>query len=252
MFGTVASFREATFRGEVLLFNTTLPDTLDFRYVKHIAQDIDFNIAEAPRTNGKCEIALLGSDLRKIRINMEIFHLYFPDSMTFDQRGSVYLTVLNKLKDEGLMESYNALDVEYQDSVYQNGGRIRRNLVGPFLKAWSYYGHEKWFIFPWTIGLFTVFSVLTGLRYGRLYDVYPIDSIGRFGAEGMRQCKKKLIQIVQAVAYTAIIFFGLKLRFENFKGGAVWQHPLLFFYLIIVYVVGLICLGFIVNLVLGR
>lgn len=61
-----------------------------------------------------------------------------------------------------------------------------------------------------------------------------------------------LLYTMRVVTYTALIFFGLKMSVDKFKTGVVRRHPVLFGYLMVVYLVGLVCLGFIANMVFAR
>ncbi len=126
-FGNKAVFREAEFREEVNFFKTTLPDLLDFRHIKDIKKEIDFTSAQLKLNGNKCNIALAGTNIEKLKLNMNLFELWFPidtifidtvivgDSLeefkelhilNFDQKSGIYERVLNKLENDGLKESF--------------------------------------------------------------------------------------------------------------------------------------------------
>jgi len=256
-----ADFQWTRFREDVIFSDAILPDTLDFRDIKDIRKDIDFTLSLPPRSKGKCHIALAGADISKIKLNMALFKLSFPidtiwgetsagkdsiirvDSTSYDGQLSVYESVLKNLKDDGFMESYEILDIDYRRFKYQHGGFFDWYILDTFQEWWWNYGYSKELVFLWAIGFWVLFSLLNLIFfYPKLSEnVYEI----KFLQKGIRYW-------LQVVTYTAIVFFGLKMDVANFKECVVRKHPLLFVYLMVVYVVGLVCLGFIVNIIFTR
>jgi hypothetical protein len=271
-----ADYRSARFHGDVLFSNDTLPDYLDFRYVKDIRKEIDFTSSLPPRPKEKCHIAVAGAEINKIKLNMALFTLWFPidttfgkssagkdsieriDSTSYDGQLSVYESVLKKLKDDGFMESYQILDIEYRQFKFHHGPKLLGILnIGPLLNilnnVWWYYGYNKELIFLWAIGFWFLFSLVNLKVYPRLSgSVYTIPFLEKLETSLLTRVKKRLFYFFQVVTYTAIVFFGLKMDVAKFKKGVVREHPLLFVYLMFVYVVGLVCLGFIVNIIFTR
>jgi hypothetical protein len=262
-----ATFRWARFGDAVWFRNTILPDTMDFENVRYIEREIDFTNAKRP-TNGKnCEIALLGSDIRKIKLNMELFHLWFPDlatfnqlngkldtvSVTFDQKRGVYESVLKKLKDDGLIESYKILDIEYQDTLYNRSGWFNRLVINNWQKVWWNYGYDKMRVFYCSFGLLLLFSFVNLPLYRKLAsEVYSIDFVEKSVSTDMGRFRRWLLHLRKTTTYTTIIFFGLKMDLEKFRENVLSHHPWLLMYLMFVYLVGLVCLGFIANIILAR
>lgn len=276
-FKGIAVFRSARFRGDVILSNDTLPDYMDFRYVKDISKEIDFTFSLPPRPKEKCHIAFAGADVRKIKLNMALFTLWFPidttfgksstgkdsieriDSTSYDGQLSVYESVLKKLKDDGLMESYQILDIEYRQLKFHHGPKLLGILnIGPLLNVldnvWWYYRYNKELVFLWAIAFWLSFSLINLRFYRRLSEnVYPIPFLEEKNKKiVLAGLKKRLFYFFQVVTYTAIVFFGLKMDVAKFKEGVVRKHRGLFVYLMVVYVVGLVCLGFIVNIIFTR
>jgi len=267
-----ADFEWTRFREDVIFSDALLPDTLDFRYVKDISKEIDFTFSLPPRSKGKCHIALAGADISKIKLNMALFELCFPvdtiwgkstagkdsieriDSTTYDGQLSVYESVLKKLKDDGLMESYQILDIEYRRFKYEYGGFFDWYILDTVQKWWWNYGYNKERIFAWAFGLWVVFSLLNLIFfYPKLSEsVYAIDFLEKMQDIAYTGIKKWIFYALQVVSYTAIVFFGLKMDVAKFKKGVVREHPGLFAYLMVVYVAGLFCLGFIVNIIFTR
>ena len=273
-FHSKADFREARFAGNVIFRYATLPDSLDFREVIDIAKEINFTSAYPPDENKKCRIALAGADIDKIKINMRLFELWFPADTSFidslvgndpikvihrifspryDEKTSVYESVLKNLKDDGLMDSYQILDIEYREFKYRHQGGLNWYVANTFHRWWWNYGYAKELIFLWTLGFLFLFSVLNINFYRRLSEnVYAIPFLGKWDNNSMRWPKSWIYYWLQVVTYTAIIFFGLKMDIAKFKEGVVRNHPLLFAYLMFIYVLGLVCLGFIANIIFTR
>lgn len=251
-----ADFGEAHFGGDVTFSNAILPDTLDFRGVKDIKKEIDFTLSRPPLSGGKCHIALAGADISKIKLNMALFTLWFPKDIyiSYDGQLSVYESVLKKLKDDGLMESYQILDIEYRRFKYKYGGFFGGYIPNTFWHGLWNYGYSKWHVFAWAFGLWVVFSLLNLIFfYPKLSEsVYPIPFLEKLETSPLTWVKKRLFYFFPVVIYTAIVFFGLKMDVGKFKNGVVREHPGLFVYLMVVYVVGLVCLGFIVNIIFTR
>jgi uncharacterized protein YjbI with pentapeptide repeats len=270
-FSGKVDFRGARFWGNVVFSNDTLPDYLDFRYVKDISREIDFTLSLLPRSKGKCHIALAGADISKIKLSGALFELSFPidtiwgkttagkdtieriDSTSYDGQLSVYESVLKKLKDDGFMESYQILDIAYRRFKYEHGGFFDWYILNTAQKWWWNYGYSKERVFLLAIGLWVLFSLVNLKAYPKLSEsVYTIGFLEKIQESAYTGIKKWIFYALQVVSYTAIVFFGLKMDVAKFKKGVVREHPWLFIYLMVVYVVGLVCLGFIVNIIFTR
>jgi uncharacterized protein YjbI with pentapeptide repeats len=292
-FDSTADFRDAQFQGEVDFYRAKLPDNLDFRYITKINYPIDFTYCRPPRQGAKCRIALEGADIGKLKLNMNVLELWFPqlsfitltgsvdtiavrdwsgvvdttlvaieDTIIYptpDQKVSIYEQVLKKLKDDGLMESYQILDIDYRRFKYDHkdwplvGNRLHKYVINPLQTIWWNFGYDKErVLFGWTPGLFLFFTIINLFKYRKLTDeIYVMDFLQKmpYRPSKVRQAAKRLLQVA---TYTAIVFFWLKLDAAKFKKGAVRQHPWLFSYLISIYVVGLVCVGFIVNIIFTK
>lgn len=178
-FGTYADFRRTTFKDKINFDHSFLPDLLDFRSITiaESLKNIDLTNSQLDEKKTiqdkkyRSKIALYGSDISKISINMELFELWFPNE-TYEQKISVYEKVLKKLKDDGFMESYKELDVEYQKLKYQHSFFY---IYFDFQEIWWNYGYDKPRVFLWTIGLFVLFLILFVKRFQLLYSIYNID-----------------------------------------------------------------------------
>jgi hypothetical protein len=243
-------FSDSKWGGDVLFWDVTLPDTMEFRKVRKIAEEIDLTAVNKPENGQRCLIDVTGSDISKIRLNMNAFQLWFKDSLTFDNKSSIYEKELLTLKNDGFMDSYRALDIDYQRLKYENGGWFDKYLISNTQCLWWNYGYRKEWILLWSFAFLFLLSVANWWFFPKLYAIYPILSVGSLGQDEL--VGRKWIFVLQVVSYTAIIFFGLKLDISNIQRDAVWQHPIAFTYLLFIYVLGLVCLGFIANLILAR
>ena len=116
-FNSTANFRSARFKAKVNFSNTIPPKYLDFRHIKDIREEIDFTYARLDTNKeDKCNIALVGTDPGKLKLDYKLFKLWFPEPDTsYQQIVSVYEKLLKKFQDDGFLESYQALDIEYRD-----------------------------------------------------------------------------------------------------------------------------------------
>ena len=271
-FEKMASFKNARFLNEVSFYRATMPPKLDFRFVTNINKEIDFSFARLDVAVSKCQIALVGSDISKIKLDMRLLELWFPadttwvkdlwnkntdtvkniDSITYDQRIGVYEQVLKKLKDDGLMESYQTLDIEYKQLKYSQKGAWGA-FVNLLDSNWWNYGYNPERIFAYSAGFWCLFSLVNMATYRKLSNgVYAISFLDAIHTRVGNPVKRAFFYVLKVFAYTSVVFFGLKMDLEKFRDGALKRHPFLFGGLIFEYVVGLVCLGFIVNIIFTR
>jgi len=103
----------------------------------------------------------------------------------------------------------------------------------------------------WTLGIWLFFSLITMKFYHKLTgQVYTIPKIVILRAQTKSISGRWLFYYFKTLVYTTIIFFGLRMKIDNFDKDAL-RHKGLFVYLIVVYVSGLVCLGFIANIIFG-
>lgn len=248
--GSRVNFSGAHFYAKSDFADLVLPKELDFRDITDITHEIDFTNAFPPFDGGKCRIALEGSDVSKIKLNMKIFELdFFNPNTPTDQISQVYEKLLKKLKDDGFMESYQILDIDYRQFKYKHKRWYEFGwLVNEIQHRWWKYGYNGERVYFWSIGFWLGFSLINLIFYPKLSEnIYEIPFLGKLRDNVVRGRKKWRLYFLQVAAYTAIIFFGLKMDLEKFKDGAVKSHPWLFTYLMTIYTIGIVCLGFIVN-----
>jgi len=181
--------------------------------------------------------------------------IWVIDSLTYDHKVSIYEQLLNKIKDDGLKESYKILDIDYRQFKYEHQRRENQwNVFTPIGHYWNVhwwnYGYNKEKVFWWTFLLLFIFTLLNITCFNKLNEsIYPIDFLKRTDYQILSGYNSSIYYIICAAMYTAIIFFRLKISVSNFGKGAIRKHPWLFTYFMLIYVSGLICLGFIANII---
>ncbi len=252
-FGPLADFRYAKFNERVFFAPRALPKWLDIRYVTPIEYPIDMTNSGMPRNGNKCKIALTKADVSKIWINMDLFELWFPGDPRYDDQLAVYEGLLKQFGDRGLKESYEVLDKEYRHFVNQHKGWVYKYFTDPFQRVWWGYGYNPERALVITIALWLLFSIINIKYYHRLNgSVYTISFMGSINWPKWREPFSWVRFFLQTSAYTAVIFFGLKMSVDKFQHGVIQRHPFLFSYLMLIYVSGLVCLGFIVNIIFTK
>jgi hypothetical protein len=273
-----ADFRYSHFSSTTDFSYSVLPDSLDFRNVKDIAEEIDFSVSKLDSTkkaNGKkCRIALVGSDIKKIKINYELFELYFPaPDTTYEKKISVYEKLLQKFKDDGFIESYKNLDIEYREFKYLQN---KDYFLNWFHKHWWNYGYNKEYVVYWSLFLFAIFSLFNLFLFSKLQSSVYVINFDFFTKTDFNEMKKgfdhfsfvgfkKFIHrrfywliliylfsvikrfLLNPLIYTAILFFGIKVTFENFRKlniGTLW--------VLLIFTTGLFCLAYIFNIIIVK
>lgn len=247
VFDKYVDFRYSSFNGIVHFNNSVLPDTLDLRYLENISKAIDLTSCKLNSSNTRCLIALYGSDISKIRINLQLFKLWFPDSKdSYDKESSVYEQLLQEFKNEGLLSDYQELYGEYSHfkATHKTGFLSFLANIGDFLaNIWSDYGFDPERIFSYTIILILFYTFIAS---SRLYELLTTVYIMNFIYESIRI--KNLSYLKRwgySFIYVSVIFFGLKIKIEDLKPMNKWT-----FFILWVYVSGLICVLFIARVII--
>jgi len=269
-FSSKADFEEAQFYDCADFYKATLPDTLNLKFVDYIEGELDFTFCLPPKSSNKCLVVLDGADISKIKLRMDLFKLWFPveyefdssytrnysrvaDSLNYDQKTAIYEQLLKKFKDDGMMESYKILDIEYRKLKAKQSGFFNWYFLDTFLDYWWNYGYSKIWVFRWTLVFLLVFFTINLFKYRILSEnVYSTRLLIGNRYTDFSGFKRAIYYGLYVFAYTAQIFFGLKMNMDNFKTGVIRKHPFLFTYLIAIYIMGLICLGFIVNIIFTK
>jgi uncharacterized protein YjbI with pentapeptide repeats len=190
----------------------------------------------------------------------------FPAAIPKDEMMSIYEKVLKNFKDEGQVQSYQKLDIEYLD--FRNGTFILPHI-------WNCYGYHKEWVFYWAVILLLLYTTITFciLPFLRTY-VYGVTF---FEANDIRLRKNKIekpltrdnrmtyqeknvtnyfvrlfSRVWYSFIYTAVIFFLFSLKIDSFKFDRNWKRILGTIYVIIVYTTGLACIAYMANFALQK
>ncbi len=173
-------------------------------------------------------------------------------SPSYDDQLAVYEGVLKQFENRGRKESYEILDKEYRHFVNRHKGGIYKG-IDWFQSLWWGYGYNPERVFGITLGLWLLFTIINLKFYRCLNEnVYAVSFLGSRRRPIFGRPKTWMRYLLQTLAYTAVVFFGLKMSLDKFRKGIIKDHPVLFSYLMIVYVSGLVCFGFIVNIIFTK
>lgn len=243
--------------------NAILPDTLDFSQNGAIKCTVDLTTANFDDTarydtsSGAYKhphyIFLFNTDISKFRLDYFHFRLLMPDStitpsngtrrqvITKDQKEAMYEALLSNFKAQGQDESYQRLDIEYHKFQWANSGA---GLVGWLISIWWNFGYDKGYVFYWIIGSLLVFSTLNSFCLKWLNNhVYEV-----FEPAAMEQRTRYGRRLWRSWVYTANIFFRLTLDKESMKFERLGSTV----YFFIIYILGVLCLGYLANFILQK
>ena len=270
IFKRFADFSKSSFNGNVNFISAYLPDSLDFRNVTKISNEIDFTYCKIDSTKNKiCRIALNESDIDKIKINMNLFKLYFPyPENTYERITSVYEKLLRKFKKDGLLESYKTLDLEYRAFLCDNSKSFTYKTLDYFQKHWWNYGYNKEWIILSCIKIFIMLCMFNFLLYKQLNNIYKINLFTKQSFEYFSFNFKKyeagnrinriwesfIRQFINSVIYTFIIFFGFRLEIDKFEELAKIKliQYIFLLYILAIYLLGLFYMAYIINIIIVK
>jgi uncharacterized protein YjbI with pentapeptide repeats len=246
--------------------DTVLPDTIYFSDNTQIKNEIDFlhaNFTTESRYDYNINrpkpilIYLYNTDIAKLRLDYTHFKLLLPDStidtegpsksISPDDKSSVYEALLNNFKTNGQTESYELLDVEYQQFKWKHSWT---HWIPCIPKYWWNFGYDKEYIFGWTFLLLLVFTCFSFIYIHSLNTkVYAMEKIPTNPAwEKKLSLKDFGNRLWYSFMYTSTVFFMLSLKIENVQ----FKEKRGTFYLVTVYSIGLICIGYVANFILQK
>lgn len=202
-------------------------------------------------------LSIRNCDLNHVEFNYSRFH-YVPDKFNANYRDydDWYSSIKKNYGDLIAMqkriysqEGIKAASIDsciFEDNQY-NGGLI---FIG--LKTWwNNYGYDKPRIIWSTIDLYTTFSLFNLLYFDLLIDTYNLKEISnakhRIGRLASRY-KAGFFEVLFSFIYTGYIFFGLRFDIKQLKLKSIPAAILVLFQ----YTVGVVCLGYIANLIITK
>lgn len=230
-FESTVHFSEATLPDTLILHNTTVNGVMNFTFSKRPSSLPEkkgmFN--KLFRGKKKCKVSLFNMDLSQIKMNYELFELYFQeeDSLSLDQKKSLFVQLRKKFEDEGFIDSKKLVDIEYQKFLLWNceESTFLTKIKYIFIRFWWNFGYNKEYIFIWILGFVCSFTILNCRLFRKISrDIYKLNDNFYF-----RKFKKSsLKRLANSIMFTCLIFFGVRLNFGNFKKIVVGYIALFF------------------------
>jgi hypothetical protein len=171
-------------------------------------------------------------------------HLAF-DSIGVDEYTSNYEGLLGKFRIEKKDESYERLDLEYQDFKGMHNGSWAR-VFNWLNREWWNYGYSRGKVIQWTFVFLALFFVGNMLLWRQMQETYSIHQSQNFIDRREHPFRYQMQKYIRIFLYTAYIFFSIKIDLPRLKITNFW----LLLYFFFQFLVGLWCLFFIVNALL--
>jgi uncharacterized protein YjbI with pentapeptide repeats len=167
---------------------------------------------------------------------------FFPKTLSKDEIISIFETELKSFEVNGQKVSYENMDIDYRDFKF---GRYS------LAHIWYCYGYHKEWIFLWTAGFIFLFTIITFFFIGTWNN--PVENNGTYYIanipiiDASKSGSYFFSKLWYSLIYTTTIFFllGLKIENLNFKKPGVVS-------IILMYLTGLLCLGYMTNFVLQK
>lgn len=269
-FGDALDFREVTFTKPPVFLDAQLPDRLAFNGIRFlypltsdVSSKIDFRRARtdslrnrrAPLINWKekCRIMIDGTDAGRFLLPHDRFYLEFGEWATYDERMSTYETIIKTCQEAGMIESVEGWDIEYR--AFQNDYKFGRfgEYINFFNEWWWNFGYDRWRILViWLPFFFLCFLTYNYFRLPQLWNrMYKDPELGKV----FRKARAS-IQVPEehgskrfafAFFYTAVIYFGFKIRHE----GVNYDYTRGLLYLYFMYAVGTLHMAFALSYILS-
>jgi hypothetical protein len=172
-------------------------------------------------------------------------HLCFAGDSP-DVISATYENLISKFKSENKMASCKNVDLEYRKYLSTTKGFIGK--INYFINTiWWNFGYNNEYIIYWTVFLLTLFFIINTIKWDQMQSIYsliPNDELYRRDEESA--WRYKIRKLLAVFLYTSYIFFSLRIDFDKLKYQKV-KYTAWFF---IQYIIGLMCLLFIVNAVI--
>jgi len=194
-------------------------------------------------------ISIVNSDLKNINFDYQKnVHLLVDIGSTANEDliSHTYISLLEKFKSEGKLKSYENLDVEYKQWKYKRKG-VFGYIANAIDRYWWYYGYRKGYIIFWTIAFMIFFTVMNFILWNKFTEVY--EAHGKYNESYFEKLNyrnillKKLLLVFLTTSFV-FLSFHIELSRLNFR------KSLMLIYFFVQYILGLVCLFFILNAVL--
>jgi hypothetical protein len=268
------SFNNASFSHSLKFDNVEINSMLFEKAI--LPQVIDFdkvNISSNVKLNNSINNPCFHSTVIKMCLlsKADRLNVIFSDALDFEiipkkddgnrqsskeKKRGTYEKLLVRAKEEGYMRSYEIIDKRYREFQYLNkdSWKIWFGLQNWIDKTWWDYGYNKQLIFRNTLVLFFVFVFFNIFLIKKMVrDVYVDKKILKLlKYEDPIPVFNFLKKIPLSVYYTSIIFFvvSISLKRVKYKENLQGFNCRWLFYFGIMYLTGLVCLGYLVNFVI--
>lgn len=248
-FDSKIAFNNCIFSYPVTLRDIVLPDTFDFENndLNGYRGEVDLT-GLIPDGDRKCELNLYGTNIDKLRLDMTNFELYFPKYANIHDSMYVYDQLLNEMKRNGFesSEGYKGIDITNRELTATTFSAKCSNF---FQKYWWNYGYSKSRIIIWAISFLFLFYSINLIIFNKLIWTYPIDNFMKFYLDEKMKLKPKKMQIaVNCFMLTCVIFWGLRIKIDKFK----LENYGICAYIMLQYMVGIVCVAYIANIIIAR
>jgi hypothetical protein len=228
------------------------PDTLIF--VRSDLSKLDDALYLNVRDSVERKIFFWQTKLDNINIRYDKFRLFFPIDfkMSFEEKLFAYQELLNNVKKNGVFKSYEKLDKEFLEFKYTGEGKLWGFFLNFLDRHWWDYGYNKYLIIRNAIFLNMFFFLINIFLYDQLlkngYSLKKFELINKKIETRLndQQVRKFLYKVPYIYLYSSYIFWGLKLDMGSIKIKNIG----LFSYVVIQYAIGVVCIGYLANLII--
>lgn len=237
-----------------------MPDTIELSYVKFANNDTRLDLSYIqPEDTGMHYIRLIRTNVNSIDFNYINFRLAWDGYAQPEEKQMVYNQLREKFKKEGQEESYKNIDIEYKQFLYLKDSTRLGRLQNWIDKTWWNYGYNKTMVIENSLWLFFWMLVFNLVFFRVLWGIYRPASFEQMD-ERLRKkylerkwgkLQYKMHKMPAIMAYTAYVFWGIKLDLGELKFEKSWWL-LSFVVFMIQYISGVVCLAYIVNLIITK
>jgi len=260
---------------KILLQHCILPDMLD---LSGVTADV-VDLRDEDTTNKICHLNLAGSNINKLDIDYLNFELYFPKDVSNDRILSCYEKLLIVLKNDGYDRSYEKLDAEFHHRQAIMGNHTRNEHFFKYLshisprfanfsdnllwlyntlrlsvildrlnRVWWNYGYDRLRVIYWSLFIVLMFSWYNSFHYRKLLAIYYVRNLDPKGIHyEPGQWLYHVTRLWYCFLYTSFVFFKINFDFGKMNFASKYMVILL-----IQYLIGLVCTGFILNLIIAK
>jgi len=264
-----------TKNSKILLQHCALPNILDLSGVT--ADQVD--LRDEDTTSKICYINLTGFNINKLDIDYRNFQLYFPKDVSNDRVLSCYEKLLAIFKTSGYEESYEKLDAEFRHRQAIIGNHTANEHFYKYIKnisphfatlsanflwlsntlrlpvildrlnrIWWNYGYDRLRVVYWSLFIVLMFSWFNSFHYKNLLSIYYVRNLDPSGIHYKpNQINYHIVRLWYCFLYTSFVFF--KINFDFGKMNFASRYMVI---LLVQYLIGLVCTGFILNLIISK